>query len=60
MTINDTFLKFRDHDNDKDVWIPVKDVIHSPFPITEELEPLSDDFYQWKDIGRGFEYVVIN
>ncbi len=63
MDIYNTFIMFKDHVNDKDVYVSMGDILVVGVPINDfgdDLEVVSNELYQWKDIGRGFQYVAIN
>jgi hypothetical protein len=63
MTINDTFLQFVDPADSKNVYVSLSDILSVGNPLNEdgeELDLVSSDLFQWKDVGRGWQYVSIN
>lgn len=56
--IVNTYIKFKDKDGFK--FFSLDYVIHNGKPIDEdgkELVLFNDNLYQWKDAGRGFQYI---
>jgi hypothetical protein len=63
MSINDTFLQFVDPATSSNAYVSMSDILAVGHPLNEngeQLDLISSDLFQWKDVGRGWQYVSIN